>query len=134
MDSKNRSYYEQGGAMHLIEIIRYWPSMLFNAAKYCGRAGRKPEADPVEDMNKALRYLDEFRKDHYDEIHWVCSKRVPEERFNECCDWLSLSMDPTDHQRKRVLVLLKELAEHPFSERVFQSAQDEMARLVELVI
>lgn len=56
------SHYQYANpAYEVIEVIHAWELNfdLGNAVKYIARAGRKANADPVEDLKKAVWYLND---------------------------------------------------------------------------
>ena len=57
MDAINPSYYQNG--IETIEAIEAWDLgfCLGNAVKYISRAGKKDPTKTVEDLNKAIWYI-----------------------------------------------------------------------------
>ena len=57
MDAVNPSYYQNG--IETIEAIEAWGLgfCLGNAVKYISRAGKKDPTKTVEDLNKAIWYI-----------------------------------------------------------------------------
>ena len=57
MDAINHSYYQNG--IETIEAIEAWGLgfCLGNAVKYISRAGKKDPTKTVEDLNKAIWYI-----------------------------------------------------------------------------
>ena len=57
MDAINPSYYQNG--IETIEAIEAWELgfCLGNAVKYISRAGKKDPTKTVEDLNKAIWYI-----------------------------------------------------------------------------
>ncbi len=57
MDAINPSYYQNG--IETIEAIEAWglDFCLGNAVKYISRAGKKDPTKTVEDLNKAIWYI-----------------------------------------------------------------------------
>lgn len=58
MDAINPSYYQNG--IETIEAIEAWGLgfCLGNAVKYISRAGKKDPTKTVEDLNKAIWYIE----------------------------------------------------------------------------
>ncbi len=58
MDAINPSYYQNG--IETIEAIEAWDLgfCLGNAVKYISRAGKKDPTKTVEDLNKAIWYIE----------------------------------------------------------------------------
>jgi len=61
-------YYQGGNGIETIDIIRHYTCDIANALKYLMRAGHKPERGmtdeekEIEDLKKALFYIDDYRK------------------------------------------------------------------------
>ena len=66
------SYYQRqdGNGVECIEVIRHYTCDIANAIKYLWRAGLKPEQGmddaekEIEDLKKALFYIDDYRQHH----------------------------------------------------------------------
>lgn len=59
-DNINPNHYRNNSGIQLIECIRYLPFDLGNALKYVYRHNDKGK--PVEDLKKAVWYLEDFKK------------------------------------------------------------------------
>ena len=59
-ETVNHPAHYTAGEIECIDVIEAWGFgfNLGNALKYMMRAGRKPDTDPVEDLKKALWYLE----------------------------------------------------------------------------
>jgi len=88
-DAINPSHYKAPGTpdvtvdypVECIDVVEQLPFCLGNAIKYVWRCGRKPGADPVEDLRKAIWYLERQLKVGLIGDCWLSVEDMPCEAF-----------------------------------------------------
>ena len=90
------AHYQRKDGIECIEIIRHYTCDIANALKYLWRAGLKPEMGmedaekEIEDLKKALWYIEDFEKNFYSNgiIAALCERKASYESiFKEKTDY-----------------------------------------------